>query len=164
MAVENKWVTSEMQDGKLPTAANVKPSQILACEVTFEVAADDDNGSIYKLFSVGSNMIPLMIWINNDAITAGTDYDLGLYEEDGVTEADKDCFADGADLSSAHASGSELSGLTAMNIANIGSKKMYEIAGDTIDTKQQSYTVALTANTVGSAAGTITVRALFLQG
>lgn len=163
MAVENKWVDTAVEAGKKGNPGNVMPGQIFGFACTFEVAAADDDGSVYKLAKVGANMIPLQIWINNDAITAGTDYDLGFYKENGVV-ADKDILADGADLSSAHAMGSELTGLSNLGAENIG-KKVYELLGFTDATRaEDSYVLALTANTAGTAAGTISVRGLFIQG
>jgi hypothetical protein len=163
MAVQNKWVDANVAAGDKGNPANIMPGKVFAFACTFEVAAADDDGSIYKLAKLGANLVPLQLKVNNDAITAGTDYDLGLYKEDGVV-ADKDLFADGADLSSAHAMGSELDGLTNLGIENVG-KCLYELLGLTVATRtQDSYVLALTANTVGSAAGTISVRGLFIQG
>lgn len=168
MAVENKYVDSLLAADKLQTPALVKTAGSFVSIATFEVAAADDDGSIYRLFkNLDPELIPIRIEIYNDAITLGTDYDLGLYETlsdgQGGTVVDKDIFYDGADLSSAHASGSPLDGLTTVDIAN-RTKRLYEHGGHTIITKKQGYDLALTANTVGSAAGTITVIVEFAQG
>jgi hypothetical protein len=54
-------------------------------------------------------------------------------------------------------------GLSAVDIADL-ENKIYEHAGHTVNTAKQGYDIALTANTVGAAAGTITIIALFLEG
>ena len=128
----------------------------------FEIAAADSDGDIYKVAQLPANLVPLDMKINNDAITAGTSYDLGLYKENGVV-ADKDLFVAAADLSSAHAAGSELYGLSAVAIDKVG-KKLWELLGLTVNTKEENYILAFTANTVGTAAGTISLRGLFIQG
>lgn len=168
MAVENKYVNSNLASDKLDTPAIVKVGDSYVGVTTFETAAADDDGSIYRLFkNLDPELIPIRIKIGNDAITSGTDWDLGLYETlsdgQGGTVVDADVFVDGADLSSANASGSLLDGLSAVDVAN-RAKRLYEHGGHTIKTKRQGYDLALTANTVGSAAGTVTVIALFAQG
>lgn len=161
MAVENKWVNSDLEAGKLGQASKVAGGKVISIAGTFEVAAADDDGSIYKLAKLPANAVPIRALVNNDAIASGTDYDLGLYKEDGVV-ADKDILADGLDMSSAAAMGSEKNGLANLGgadpLAAVG-KKLYELLGLTAVTKdQEAYILAFTANTVGSAAGTISYR------
>lgn len=168
MAVENKYVNANTAADKLGTPALVKCGDLFCLVSTFEVAAADDDGSIYRLArDLDPELIPVRILINNDAITAGTDYDLGLYEalRDGIggTVVDKDVFVDGADMSSARARGSELDGLTAVDFAD-SAKRLFEHGGQTQITKKAGYDLAFTANTVGSAAGTIALVAFFAQG
>lgn len=162
MAVENKWINDNKAVDKLANPAKFSGAAVLELVETFEVAAADSDGSIYKIASIGANLIPSSILVNNDAMTAATDYDLGLYDKDSVV-IDKEVFAAALDMSAAAASGSEKNGLGAVDIADL-TKKMYEHAGHTINTKDESYILALTANTVGTAAGTITLRARFIQG
>lgn len=162
MAVENKWVDTSVAAGKKGNPAKVMPGQIFGFACTFEVAAADDDGSIYKLANVGSNMIPLWVKVNNDAITGSTDWDLGFYTEAGVV-VDKDILANTLDLSSAHVFGSELDAMENLGVEKAG-QKVWEILGKTVNNKDNAYVLALTANTVGSAAGTVTVRGLFIQG
>ena len=164
MAVVDKYANADLQKGKLAEAVHVNGAKLVTAVTTFEVADTDDDGSVYRLFKgLNPNLIPLDIKINNDAITGGTDWDLGLYQGNGGKVIDKDVFADGIDLSTARTSGSEVSGLSAVAIENL-TKKLFEHAGHTIATKLDSYDLALTANTVGTAAGTVTVRAIFAQG
>lgn len=169
MAVVDKYVDDNTEAGKLTAAVFVHGDKTIVALATEEVAAGDDDGSIYRLFkNIPSDLIPLKIEIYNDAITSGSDYDLGLYESsvDGVAGAviDKEVLAAALDMSSASGSGSPKDGLNAVNIAD-SLKLLYELAGDTLETQSgRGYDIALTANTVGSIAGTITAKAWFVQG
>lgn len=164
MAVEDKYVETRTAAGKLAKSAYTVGAEIVALVATLETAAADDDGSVYRLFkSVPSNYIPLNITIATDGITGGTDYDLGLYKVGvGGAVVDKDVLMDGQTMASAltRATGSQL-GLKDVNIADVG-KTLGELSGQT--TVDASYDIALTANTVGSGAATITVLATFIQG
>lgn len=167
MAVQDKYVNTDANGTDHPyPSANVSGAKVFAIATTFEVAAADDDGSIYRLFkSLPATLIPIQVWINNDAVTAGSDYDLGFYKPESGVVIDKDSLADAADMSSAHVMGSELNGLTALGAEYVG-KNISEILNTKLSntTKYESVDVCLTANTVGTAAGTISVRALFAQG
>lgn len=171
MAIENKYVNTQVAAGGVAKALEVNGKKVLVLNQTFEVAAADDNGSIYRVFpNINPELIPLKIEIANDAITAGTDYDLGLYQSKSLTDGaviDKDALADGADLSSAHIIGAELSGLSAVDVANKG-KSLLELAALADDTLvigniKAGFDICLTANVVGTAAGTITVTGYFVD-
>lgn len=164
MAVVDYNADANVEAGKLANPAKIFGSKVFVAVATVEVAAGDDDGSVYRLFNdVPANMIPTKIEINNDAITGGTDYDLGLYKTNDGAVVDKDVFMDGTSMASARTEGSPVSGLTAVDVANL-QKKLYEHAGASLSTRESAYDIALTANTVGTAAGTITVRATFVQG
>lgn len=165
MAVEDKYVNADAEAGNPFPAEKVSGVRTISMATTFEVAAADDNGSVYRLFkSLPATLVPIQIVINNDAITAGSDYDLGFYSPIKGTVIDKDSLVDGGDLSSAHALGSELSGLTALDQSYVG-KNIGEILNGKLSntTKYDSVDLCLTANTVGTAAGTVSVRATFAQ-
>lgn len=165
MAVENKYVNSDKAANKKAVAAFINGAEVIVAITTFEVAAADSDGSIYRLFQVNPHYVPVKIDVTNDAITGGTDYDLGLYESlvdgQGGTVIDKDIFADGMDLSSAHLRTAALDGLVTVDAAN-STKAIYEHAGHSLSELKPSYDIALTANTVGSGAGTVTVVAYFV--
>jgi len=164
MAVVDLYTNSNVEVGKLSNSAFTTGAEIKGIVCVAELAAADSNASVYRIARVGANMIPIKIEINNDAITSGTDYDLGLYKiGSGGLVKDKDCFADGVSMASARVMGAEVSGLSAVGIEDMG-KKVYEYAGDTIGDKQTSYDLCLTANVAGTAGGTVLVRALFVQG
>ena len=167
MAVENKWASELIEADKLESSlkSGAGGESYIYAE-TFEVAVADDNGSIYKLAQLPANAILQKIEINNDAITGATDYDLGLYKNNGVDQAiaiGKELLAANLNMSAAAARGSEKNGLAALNIDTIG-QKVWELLGKTLDTKEEQYVLALTANTVGAAAGTISYRIRYIQG
>lgn len=168
MAVENKYTNDNNAAGKLSKSVyGGVGSNLVVMVATEEIAAADDDGSVYRLFkSVPSSYIPVEISIMSDGITGGSDYDLGLYEVGaGAAVVDKDILMDGQTMASAltRASGHQL-GLQTVAIENVG-KTLGELAVIGAATEEiAAYDIALTANTVGTAAGTISVIAIFAQG
>lgn len=165
MAVENKYVNAAVvnNSGPHPMAGN-NGSDLVVMVETFEIAAADDDGSVYRVFkSVPAGLIPLKIDIMCDAITGATDTDLGFYDSDFGGVIVKDALMDGQTLASAltRATGAEL-GLSKLNIDQ-AEKKLWELAGHTDKTRRPDYDICLTANTVGSADGTVTIRAFFAK-
>lgn len=164
MAVEDKYTnTDAAADKKIGAAFSGNGVETFTALATFEVAAADDDGSVYRVFkSVNSNLIPVNIEILHDAITGGTDYDVGLYETNLGAVVDKDVLADGISLATATTGGTNNNkGLTSVDFAN-AEKTLGELSGQTV--VSASYDIAITANTVGTAAGTVTVKATFVQG
>lgn len=167
MAVEDKYVDADIVADNPPNAAFNAGALTWSMGGTFEVAAADDDGSVYRVIkNIPFNLIPVSIEVVSDAITAGTDYDIGLYESKhrglGGTVIDKDIFADGLDLSSATTFAAPQNGLEAVNIAD-HMKALYEHANETVEVHKLSYDLAFTANTVGSAAGTVSYKIQFVQ-
>ena len=166
MAAVDKYINAIAEEGEKPfPAVNVNGVGLVAMAATFEVAAADDDASVYRVFkSLPASLVPIDIRINNDAITAGTDYDLGFYKPEKGVVIDKDSLVDGGDLSSAHAMGSPLSGVTALGQEYVG-KNIGGILNAKLSntTRYDSVDLCLTANTVGTAAGTISVTAIFAQ-
>ncbi len=168
MAVENKYVNANTEASKLTEAAFVHGDKTVSAVVTFEVAAADSDASVYRLLkNVPADLIPVQIHIASDAITSGNDWDLGFYKPtvDGVNGAviDADKLANTLDLSSASTWASPKDGLENLDLNEV-QERIYTLAGDTLDTKEIGYDIALTANTVGSAAGTISAKFIFVQG
>lgn len=164
MPIENKYVDSLVVAGKKtgPSFAGSGERE-LTMIATFEVAAADDDGSIYRVFKdVPSSLIPTEISIACDAITGGTDYELGLYRTNLGAVISKGVFMTGQTLATAltRATGHQL-GLAAVDIANVKST-LAQLSGQT--TPDTAYDIAVTADTVGTAAGTVTVIAKFVQG
>lgn len=119
------------------------------------LAADDDGSTYLIAKAVPSSFRPVDILVKTTAITAGTDYDLGVYDSRTGAVVTKDLFMDGQTLATASRS---LDGLANVSLANLGAKKtIAELLGLTPSTAKPTYDIVLTANTVGTAAGDVVV-------
>jgi len=166
MAVEDKYVNADIVAGIKARAVDAHGAKNVVAVVSFEVAVADDDGSIYRLLkNMPASAVISKIEIFNDAITGGTDWDLGFYKnlERGGAVKIKDVLVNGITMAAARIHGAGVSGLTALNIANAGDT-VFEHAGDALDTREIGYDLALTANTVGGTAGTITVKITYAEG
>lgn len=132
---------------------------------TVETAAADDDGSVYRFVRVHSSWSVVSIRIFCDAITSGTDFDVGLYQTaaNGGAVVDADAYINTIDLSTAIKVGTEIRyGGTnggANGIETIG-QKVWQNAGLSADSDRW-YDVAATGNTVGSAAGTLSLEVTY---
>lgn len=160
MAVEHKYVDSRLAAGKIGAALNTYGTGTITAVATVAVAAADSDGSKYVLFKdVPANLVPVCICVHNTAITAGTDYDIGLYKGNLGAVVEVDILADGLDLSTARTVATwNNAGLTSIDIAN-GTQDLATLSAQT--DPDAAYDIVLTANTVGSAAGTVRVTATF---
>jgi len=161
MAVEDKYTNADIVDGKKPSAINGGVgTELYFMEATVAVAAADDNGSVYRAFKgVPANYVPVKVAVYNTAVTGGTDYDLGLYGTDTGAVVDADILADGISMATARTIATENNaGLTTLDIAN-GTQTLATLSAQT--NTDSSYDIALTANTVGTASGTIKLHAWF---
>ena len=131
-------------------------------KATLEVAAADNDGHIYAICPVRSSWKIHSILLLNDAITGATDYDVGLYDLDEAV-VDKDCYADGVDINAGNATPLELAFHT-RNKDKIGNEVWQDPTGGPSADPVAWYILAITANTVGSAAGTITVIVKYTDG
>ena len=160
MAVVDKYVDADLEGDKLGSALFTNGTGATVAMATVAVAAADDDDSVYRLFKdVPSSLVPIKITIHNTAITNGTDYDLGLYKVKSGDVIDKDILADLLDMSSTRVIAAENNdGLKTIAIAD-GGEDLGKLSAQTdID---PAYDIALTANTVGTVAGTIRVTAWF---
>jgi hypothetical protein len=167
MAVEDKFVNALTAAGKLASPHATGGAQLLCLVGSFEQAAADSNGSVYRLARLPANAIPVKAEIFADASIDGTDYDLGLYKPGvGGAVVDKDIFADGLDLASGEPISAPLDGLANLGgadpIAALG-KNLWELLGLTKPARGE-YDLALTANVAGGAAGTIGWRLWYAIG
>lgn len=167
MAVEDKYIDSDLASNKIGAGHLVNGSELIVVPVTFEVAAADDDGSIYRVLkNINPDLIPVKIEVYNDAITGGTDYDIGIYEptDRGGAVLNVNVFMNAQSMASARTlDGAAEFGLGNVNVADI-QKRIYEHAGHTLSTRIDGYDIAFTAATVGTAAGTITAVFYFAQG
>lgn len=164
MAVEDKYVDTAVAAGNAGSGFATQGREVKQMRKTFEIAAADDNASVYRVFkNINPHMIITKIEVSNDVITAGTDYDIGLYETGvGGVVIDKDVLGDGLDLSTAHAVGSELSGLSIVDVAN-AEKALFELVSQSIGSLKGGYDLCVTANVVGTSAGTVTLVVSYIE-
>lgn len=124
--------------------------------VTISIAAADSDGDIYHLFPVPTNACIRHIWIYNDAVTGGTSYDLGLYTTAATpVVVDVDAYGSAIDMSSARTTAPLDAAFEARNITGVNNR-VHTDGGVTTDPSTHYY-LSLTANTVGTAQGDITV-------
>lgn len=169
MAVRDEYANANTEAGKLDIGGLVNATgHVYGGVATFEIAAGDDDASVIRIFkNVPADLIPVSLRISCDALTGCTDVDCGLYEPDerGGAVIDKDILADGVDIAAGFSRilGKDL--LVSVDLAD-AQKRLYQLAGHTLaaGTRKAGYDIALTFNTIGSGAGTVTVVGLFIQG
>lgn len=138
---------------------------------TVEVAAADDDNSVYRFIRVPSRARVHKIELMSDAIAGGLDYNLGLYKPANVgggavarnaaDDADQDnLFADALDLSTGNTVPVDVT-FGNLDIADI-EKRLWEILGYTADPFLE-YDICLTGITVGTGAGTISLRGEWVE-
>ena len=168
-AVEDKYVSSAIVAGNKGSSLDQAAGDYYVGIATFETAAADDNGSIYRLFkNVTSTLVPVSMRVSCDAITGMNDVDFGLYDslESGGAVVDKDCLGDGLDISAGYSRILGLDALVSVDLAEVR-KSLWELVDAvalTLNTKKGAYDIAMTANTAGSGVGTVSVIAIFTQG
>ena len=126
-------------------------------KATVEIAAADNDADIFAIVPVHSSWALKDILIINDAITVGTDYNIGLYTQDGnggITNADENCYADAVAMSTARTAWTSVKhGILDQALVN---QQVWQDAGAAADPNDWYY-LCLTAVTVGTAAGTISL-------
>lgn len=166
MAVINAFVTNNVESKAADTciAARNNGSIIRALAFNFEVAAADDNASIYRIGKLPATAIPLSLRLANDAIAGFTDPSIGVYKqlEVGGAVIDVDCLMVAADLSAGTAT---LTEKFAPAIADVG-KDILSLAGvaDADKVKYGAVDVAITTAAGVTAAGTISGILLYVEG
>ena len=127
----------------------------------FEIAAGDDDTTKLRICRLPSNAIVTSIKIYNDAIAGSTSWDVGLYQSgyNGGAVIDADLFASAVDINAGLA-GTELR-FEAATTAPIDyiEYRLWQIADLGAATyaadPQIEFDLVATANTIGTAAGTI---------
>lgn len=135
---------------------------------TFAKAAGDSDTSKWRLFrNLDANLIPVMIVLACDALAGFTSASLGLYKPDVGGAADAAaCFMSAVSIAAGAASLNPKTAFDGMAAVghNLYGRRLFEHAGHTIKTKRIAYDLVLTGNTVGGAAGNISVGVLLCQG
>lgn len=132
---------------------------------TVEIAAADDNNSVYRVGRVHSSWRISDIIRYNDAITSGADYDVGLYDTsaNGGAVVNINCFADAVSLVSASVTGTKdlYEAGSDVGVEDI-EQRVWEMAGLTED-PGKFMDVCYTGVTVGSGAGTLSVKIRYVE-
>jgi len=131
---------------------------------TVEIAAGDDNNSVFRMARVHSSWRISQLTVFCDAVTCGTSFSLGLYRtaEDGGAVVNVNCYADAAALTSASLVGTEM-------LFEAGSDKavehlvqsVWQDAGLTADPGVW-YDIAFIGLAVGTSASTISLRTRYV--
>lgn len=162
--VYDNFADNQLLAGKSAEAVNVSGNKAVHVIQTLDIATTHGAGAIYRLFRMGSNMIPVDIKIFCTAVTGAADCDLGIYEEGiGGKALKANVLADGLTLATVKGVSSPLNGLSALTTDNLG-KMIYELAGHTRENKESGYDICLTANSAATAAGKVVVLGTFVQG
>lgn len=122
---------------------------------TAEVAAADDNDSVYRFLRVPSGARIHKLEIASDAITGGSDYNFGVYKPGGAIVSGS-LFADALDMSIGNTVPVEIT-FAAVDLAD-AEKRLWELLGLSADPMVE-YDICATGITVGTGAGTILLRA-----
>jgi hypothetical protein len=163
MATNYSAVATNHKSGvgtKNPTTAT--EGTLKSSSMTISIAAADNDGDIYHVLPVFSSWSIKHIWVWNDAITSGTSYDIGLYTTAATpVVVDVDAYASAVDMSSARTSAPIDAAYEARNITSV-LNKVHQDGAVTTD-PQAWYWLSLTANTVGSAQGDITICVQYVE-
>jgi hypothetical protein len=162
----NKYVNATQEAGGKAMGGASFPGQVLTLVGTYEKAAGDNDTSVLRLGTVPATAIPLPhSFIGNDALAGATDVDIGVYKQsngpvDGAV-VDKDCLSDGLDIAAGNALGSEIRAFQAVALDEFG-QDLRTLAGGSVGDGNDFYDIAITGNTFGVAAGTISWELNFL--
>ena len=142
-----------VENTKNPTTAT--EGALKCSSATVAIASGDDDASIFPMLPVRSSWSIKHIWVYCDALTSGTDFNVGLYTTAATpVDVDENCYADAINLSSAITTlpidaAYEIRNITAVN------NKVWQDAGLSADSNVW-YWLTLTSVTIGSAAGDVT--------
>jgi hypothetical protein len=135
---------------------------------TIEIDAADNDGDTYAMLPVMLDYRIDDIKVLNDAITGGTDLDIGLYAvKDGTLGAvvDADIYADGISVATARNVATSVLGSGAGSRDKANSKNRVwadagyaDVSAGRDATENNELYLVVTANTVGTASGTLVVQ------
>lgn len=176
MASISAWVNADVVAGKRGQASKVVGGRVVEFVQSYEkLGAADGNGSVLAFALIPSDAILRDLKLTSDALTGFSSVACGFYrlDRDGQTFLDtaksdgtsaKALLLAAADLSAGFAVGSEKNLLLTVDPADLA-KKVWEFLGFTDPkSKDDSYVLALTATTSGTAAGTLTMAGRYIQG
>ena len=185
-------VLSDLMTNVLGTVKNsvlLNDAAVYFAKATTAVAAADADGTFYPVLRLPAHARIIHIIVGNDAITGGSDYDLGLYvagdwNSADQTVKDKDIYADGISMATARNTyiHNDTAGAVEASLGSRGAilgavvgggaitgiqwvRQVWQDAGDAAEpTPGTQYDLTWTANTVGTGAGTIVTGVLYVKG
>lgn len=169
MAVVNAYVTHNASS----KAIDLGPGQycgggVIKCvPFSFEVAAADDNASIYRFARLSGRAIPLSLKLLSDVIAGPSDAQFGIYkplDKDGAV-IDVDCLAVSVDITAGKATFTEMLIPTGVAQDEVG-KDLLSLAGvaEADKHKYGEVDIAMTTPTGVTAAGTIAGVLFYIDG
>lgn len=158
---QDRYVNETLEAGSKVLPGAGFAGSLFILQGTDEKEAADNDTSVLRLGQVPANAIPIpyLSVIGNDALSGATDIDIGVYKQKGGVVVDADCLADGLNIASGNAAGSEARAFPAVGLDEYG-QDLRTLAGDSDNT--QFFDVAITGNTFGTATGTISWTLVFL--
>lgn len=161
MAVEDKYINSDLVAGKKGALGRAHAGEKICMIETFEISSADSATSVYRVFkNLNPELIPVAIRISTDALGGSCELDMGLHIS-GVAgaEKDEDVFSNGYDASGAARDADFMNTPVIENLV----KPLYEHAGDSVSTKESGYDMTVTLVAVAASTGTVTIKAEFIN-
>lgn len=158
-------ITNSDADPVTPNSPKLNGGIVRSKRGTVEVAAADDNNSVYRFARVHTSWHVLEILLWNDAIQSGADFNLGAHDtaENGGAAILDNAWGDAISMTSARAASGPLNAtFENLNIDKI-EKAVWEVLGLASDPSKY-VDITLTGITVGSGAGTISMEVRYTDG
>ena len=170
MGVVNAYVTHNASSKAIDVdiAARCLGGVVKCVPFSFEVAAADDNASIYRFIKgISPRAIPLSLKLYSDATAGISDVQFGTYKslELGGTVIDVDALVQSVDITAGKAVLTEMLIPAGLAIDEVG-KDLLTLSGvaDADKVKYGGIDIAMTTPTGASAAGTISGFFYFIDG
>lgn len=158
MAVYNDYVDAKILADRTTSAIAGQGSRSISGRVVFDTTAAHDANSVYRVLkSIPSTAVFRKLEIYTDGVTGMNDVNVGLYKVGaGKAEVGVEVLASAIDLSSAVARTAPKDGLGNVTLAN-AAKSLWELAGESINDREQFYDIGLASVADLSEADTIVV-------
>lgn len=166
MAVANTkstYITNADASPVTPSSGLLAGGAVLHQKATLEVAAADDNNSVYRFFRLHTSWTLLQLLLWNDAIASGTDFDIGAHDTaaNGGAVILVNAWGDAVSMASARVAPLDIT-FEQLNVDKI-EKKIWEQLG--LSTDPRKYVdITATGVTVGTAAGTLSMLCYYSMG
>lgn len=158
MAVFDDYVDSNLAAGNRTSAIAAQGSKTVSGRVVFDTVAAHDANSVYRVLrGIPNTAVFKKFDIYTDGVTGLSDVNVGVYKVGaGAAVVDDNCLGDAIDLSSAVLPTAAKDGLISV-VNSDRSKALWELAGQSLTSRQSHYDVCLTAIADPSEADTIVI-------